>query len=196
MGGRKSYNPKNKGKKSYLPILTFLSETREYISGELRNGDRPTGAQNRQASGKRMGSSAADGEDDLCAGRCGVLLLGGGGSLPEPGGAVHHLRAQDVSFGRGAESRQLATLAAHGRRRTMRVLLPAGGLGESLSVHRPALPEAGATEPSRRARAVPVVRQAGVQLSRVRHPYDGRHLSAGVVLPSTSRRRESDQGSP
>ena len=31
MGGRKSYNPKNKGKKSYQPILTFLAETREYI---------------------------------------------------------------------------------------------------------------------------------------------------------------------
>jgi DDE family transposase len=45
MGGRKGYNPKNKGKKSYQPILTFLAETREYISGELRNGDRPTGAQ-------------------------------------------------------------------------------------------------------------------------------------------------------
>jgi hypothetical protein len=45
MGGRKSYNPKNKGKKSYQPILTFVAETREYISGELRNGDRPTGAQ-------------------------------------------------------------------------------------------------------------------------------------------------------
>ena len=45
MGGRKSYNPKNKGKKSYQPILTFLAETREYVSGELRNGDRPTGAQ-------------------------------------------------------------------------------------------------------------------------------------------------------
>ncbi len=26
MGGRKSYNPKNKGKKSYQPILTFLAE--------------------------------------------------------------------------------------------------------------------------------------------------------------------------
>jgi hypothetical protein len=25
MGGRKSYNPKNKGKKSYQPILTFLA---------------------------------------------------------------------------------------------------------------------------------------------------------------------------
>jgi hypothetical protein len=45
MGGRKSYNPKNKGKKSYQPILTFIAETREYVCGELRNGDRPTGKQ-------------------------------------------------------------------------------------------------------------------------------------------------------
>jgi Transposase DDE domain group 1 len=45
MGARKSYNPKNKGKKSYQPILTFLAETKEYIAGELRNGDRPTGKQ-------------------------------------------------------------------------------------------------------------------------------------------------------
>jgi len=45
MGGRKGYNPKNKGKKSYQPILTFLAETREYVGGELRHGDRPTGRQ-------------------------------------------------------------------------------------------------------------------------------------------------------
>src|ERR1035441_1525328 len=45
MGGRKSYNPKNKGKRSYQPMLTFIAETREYIWGELRNGDRPTGQQ-------------------------------------------------------------------------------------------------------------------------------------------------------
>src|SRR5215471_19983479 len=45
MGARKSYNPKNKGKKSYQPILTFIAETREYIGGELRNGDRPDGKQ-------------------------------------------------------------------------------------------------------------------------------------------------------
>jgi len=43
MGGRKSYNPRNKGKRSYLPILTFIAETREYLMGGLRNGDRPTG---------------------------------------------------------------------------------------------------------------------------------------------------------
>jgi hypothetical protein len=45
MGGRKGYNPKNKGKKSYQPILTFIAETREYVWGELRNGDRPDGNQ-------------------------------------------------------------------------------------------------------------------------------------------------------
>src|SRR6266851_3048137 len=45
MGARRGYDPKNKGKKSYQPILTFLAETREYIAGELHNGDRPSGAQ-------------------------------------------------------------------------------------------------------------------------------------------------------
>src|SRR5260370_9954843 len=43
MGARKGYNPKNKGKKSYQPILTFVAETREYVWVELRNGDRPDG---------------------------------------------------------------------------------------------------------------------------------------------------------
>lgn len=43
MGARKSYNPKNRGKKSYQPILTFLAETKEYVAGALRTGDRPTG---------------------------------------------------------------------------------------------------------------------------------------------------------
>ena len=45
MGARKSYNPKNRGKKSYQPILSFIAETREYVWGELRNGDRPDGRQ-------------------------------------------------------------------------------------------------------------------------------------------------------
>jgi Transposase DDE domain group 1 len=43
MGGRKGYNPKNKGKKSYQPILSFIAETREYAAGALRTGDRPDG---------------------------------------------------------------------------------------------------------------------------------------------------------
>jgi hypothetical protein len=43
MGARKGYNPKNKGKLSYQPILTFIAETREYIVGDLHNGDRHSG---------------------------------------------------------------------------------------------------------------------------------------------------------
>jgi len=45
MGARKGYNPQHRGKKSYQPILTFLAETREYVMGELHNGDRPHGDQ-------------------------------------------------------------------------------------------------------------------------------------------------------
>ena len=43
MGARKGYNPKNKCKKSYQPIPSFIAETREYAAGALRNGDRPDG---------------------------------------------------------------------------------------------------------------------------------------------------------
>ncbi len=43
MGGRRGYNPKHKGKKSYQPILTFVGETKEYLAGALRTGDRPSG---------------------------------------------------------------------------------------------------------------------------------------------------------
>jgi hypothetical protein len=45
MGGRKGYNPKNKGQQSDPPMLTFIAETREYVWGELRHGDRPSGKQ-------------------------------------------------------------------------------------------------------------------------------------------------------
>ncbi len=31
--------------KSFQPLLTFIAETREFVGGELRNGDRPTGKQ-------------------------------------------------------------------------------------------------------------------------------------------------------
>jgi len=45
MGARKSYNPRNKGKKSYQPIMSYIAETKEFLAGELRNGDKPTGKQ-------------------------------------------------------------------------------------------------------------------------------------------------------
>jgi hypothetical protein len=37
------YNPKNRGKRSYQPVLSFIAETGEYISGENRSGDRMSG---------------------------------------------------------------------------------------------------------------------------------------------------------
>lgn len=43
MGGRKEYNPKKRGKKSYQPFLTFMAETKEYVAGNVRSGYRPTG---------------------------------------------------------------------------------------------------------------------------------------------------------
>lgn len=45
MGARKGYNPKNKGKLSYQPILTFMAETKEYIWGDLHSGDRHSGSE-------------------------------------------------------------------------------------------------------------------------------------------------------
>src|ERR1035441_4822421 len=144
---------------------------------------------------KSTDKASATSSSMICASRFRVLLRGSRGSLPESGRAVHHLGPQDVTLGGGVESCRLAGLTAYGRRRTMRVSLSAGGLGESPTVPRPALPEAGPTEHSRRARAVPIVRYAGVPLSRIRHQYDGCHLYAGLVLQSAGGRGESDQGS-
>jgi len=42
-GGRKGYNPKNRGKKAYRPVLCFIDETREYLLGKLRKGETLSG---------------------------------------------------------------------------------------------------------------------------------------------------------
>ncbi|MHC4638764.1 MAG: IS1380 family transposase [Planctomycetota bacterium] len=42
-GGRKGYNPKNRGKKAYRPVLGFIDETREYLTGKLRKGETLSG---------------------------------------------------------------------------------------------------------------------------------------------------------
>ena len=42
MGGHKGYNPKNKGKKSYQPILSFIVQTREYEAGRCVPATGPT----------------------------------------------------------------------------------------------------------------------------------------------------------
>jgi len=42
-GGRKGYNPSNRGKKGYRPIMCFIDETREYLLGKLRKGETLSG---------------------------------------------------------------------------------------------------------------------------------------------------------
>jgi len=76
MGGRKGYNPKNKGKKSYQPMLTFIAETREYVWGELRNGDRPDGKQIGQHIRNGMCGVTGGRETDLRPRGFGILLPG------------------------------------------------------------------------------------------------------------------------
>ena len=66
MGGRVSYAPRKKGARSYQPIFTFLAETREYICGELHNGDRPSGPCI-EAHLRRALASLQDGEWELRA---------------------------------------------------------------------------------------------------------------------------------
>src|SRR5213594_4503441 len=79
MGARKSYNPKNKGKKSYQPILTFIAETREYLWGELHNGDRPTGKQVYDHLKKAITAVPSSVGRDLRACGFGILLRRSGG---------------------------------------------------------------------------------------------------------------------
>jgi hypothetical protein len=44
-GARKGYNPKHRGKQGLRPILCFIEETREYLTGKLRTGISVTGDQ-------------------------------------------------------------------------------------------------------------------------------------------------------
>ena len=42
-GARRGYNPRQRGKKGYRPVLGFIDETREYLSGKLRKGETLSG---------------------------------------------------------------------------------------------------------------------------------------------------------
>jgi hypothetical protein len=118
MGGRKSYNPKNRGKKSYQPILTFLAETREYVGGELRNGDRPTGKQiARHLESVCAGLPQRRG-DHLCARRFRLSRTPPPLRCSKNRGAVHRLGAQDLAADRRTEGGVLGPA----RRRPMLML--------------------------------------------------------------------------
>jgi hypothetical protein len=42
-GARKGHNTKHRGKKGYRPVMGFIEETREYLSGKLRKGETISG---------------------------------------------------------------------------------------------------------------------------------------------------------
>jgi len=44
-GGRKGHNTKHRGKKGYRPVLCFIEQTREYLTGKLRKGETISGKQ-------------------------------------------------------------------------------------------------------------------------------------------------------
>src|SRR5213594_4179673 len=99
MGARKSYNPKNKGKKSYQPILTFIAETREYLWGELHNGDRPHGQAGLRSSEESHHRCSQQRRRDLRACGFGILLRRSGGGLRRGQLRIRDRRAQDVAIG-------------------------------------------------------------------------------------------------
>ena len=83
MGARKSYNPKNKGKKSYQPMLTFIAETREYLSGGSAQRGPSFGKGDRAAHRRGSQGVAVGGEANSGPGGFGFPLLGGGGGAPK-----------------------------------------------------------------------------------------------------------------
>ena len=135
LGGRKSYNPKNKGKKSFQPILTFLAETREYVAGELRNGDRPTGNQIARHLASAVAALPREATTIYARADSGFYCFGSGGGLRKGGRAVYCFRTEDSAFGRRTEGGGLETLAADRRRWLLRVPLSTGGLAQGLPVH-------------------------------------------------------------
>ena len=72
----KATTPSIAGRRSYQPILTFLAETREYLSGELRKGERPTGKQIAAHLESVFAALPKTRGEGVCAGRLGILLLG------------------------------------------------------------------------------------------------------------------------
>jgi hypothetical protein len=195
LGGRRSYNPKNKGKKSFQPILTFLAETREYVAGELRNGDRPTGAQIARHLASVFAALPREAETIYARADSGFYCAEAVEAYERAAVQFIHLRTEDVALDRGTEGGGLETLSADRRRWLLRVTLSTGGLEQSLPVHRLALREEAEATAGGRTRAIPVVRHAGVQLPRVRHQYEGRGRPADLVLQSAGGRGESDQRS-
>ncbi len=99
MGARKSYNPKNKGKKSYQPILSFIGRNqgiRGRRTAQWRSAHREADC---AASSGSISIPASLRDVDFCACRFRVLLLGSGRGLRKVQVPIHCRGAQDLSAG-------------------------------------------------------------------------------------------------
>src|ERR1700745_3970686 len=108
---------------------------------------------------------------------------------------VRAVGAENPATGGGVEGGTVDGVTAHRRRRAVRVSLPARRMGESLPVRGVALPEEEEAKKVGGARAIPVVRHAGIQLSGVRYQPRLPDRRGGRVLPGPGGGGESDQGS-
>ena len=129
MGARKGYNPKNKGKKSYQPILTFLAETKEYVTGSLRTGDRPDG---KEIAAHLDAAVAALPESVKTV----YARADSGFYCWEAVQAYEKRNCQFIVVARRTARLvdELKAAAAHRRRRAVRVPLSTGWMGQSVPV--------------------------------------------------------------
>ncbi|MGA2673174.1 MAG: transposase [Terracidiphilus sp.] len=143
MGARKGYNSRNKGKKSYQPILSFIAETREYAAGSLRTGDRPDGreiADHLESVAKGLPTTV---KIVYARADSGFYCWQAVEAYEKKGWRfimVAWWRARPRVLWTVADG-EVEAFAADRRRRPMRVLLSAGGLGQGLPVSGAALRE-------------------------------------------------------
>ena len=194
MGGRKSYNPKNRGKKSFQPILTFLAETREYVGGELRNGDRPTGKQIARHL-ESVFVALPKGVETIYARADSGFYCNEAVEAYEKAGARYIVSARKTS----RLIDELKGVPWTGSPKTdadaVRISISAGGLEPGASIHRSALHQEEAAARGGEARTISVVRHSGVQLPSLRNQFERRHRFSGVVLQPAGGRGEPHQGS-
>ena len=116
------------------PILTFLAETKEYLAGELRNGDPATGK--RIAAHPQMvfafvpktvKTLLAHADSGFCC-RDAVEVYESAKMR------VHYRGPQDGAIGGAGEGGRVAAVARDRRRWAVRILASAGWLGQSVSV--------------------------------------------------------------
>ncbi len=195
MGARKSYNPKNKGKKSYQPILTFLAETREYVAGELRNGDRPTGKQIARHLRSAF-QSLPEGVEKLFARADSGFYCWEAVEAYEQAGCQFIVVARKTSrLVEELKGGRMEAVTEDRRRCRVRIPLPAGRMGPCVPLRGATLSEEAGRSGRGPGRAISIVRDQRVHLPGLGDQSERPDRSGGVVLQPAGWSGEPDQRS-